>query len=66
VFRPGTKEEATPIALYDIVERRCLQEFDLEPYGMNIIFSVLPAVPAFPEVATTVSTLAWQQACSEE
>jgi hypothetical protein len=55
-FRPGMKEKATHIALYDIVERRCLQEFDLEPCGMNIIFSVLPAVRAFPRELTTVST----------
>ena len=55
-FRPGMKEKATHIALYDIVERRCLQEFDLEPYGINIIFSVLPAVPLFPEELTTADT----------
>ncbi len=56
VFRPGMMEKATHLALYDIVDRRCLQEFDLEPYGMNIVFSVLPAVPASPGAITTVST----------
>jgi len=56
VFRPGMIEKATHLALYDIVDRRCLREFDLEPYGMNIVFSVLPAVPASPGVLTTVST----------
>ncbi len=55
-FRPGMREKATHIALYDIVERRCLQEFDLEPHGMNIIFSVLPVIPASPGELTTVST----------
>jgi hypothetical protein len=56
VLRPGMMEKATHLALYDIVDRRCLQEFDLEPYGMNIIFSVLPMVPASPGELTTVST----------
>lgn len=55
VFRPGMTEKPTHFALYDIVDRRCLQEFDLEPYGMNIVFSVLPAVPACRAI-TTVPT----------
>jgi hypothetical protein len=46
IFREGMIEKATHIALYDIVDRQCLQEFDLEHHGMNIIFSILPAVPA--------------------
>jgi hypothetical protein len=54
VFRPWMMEKATHLALYDIVDRRCLQEFNLEPYGMNVVFSVLPAVPASPEPITTV------------
>lgn len=56
VFRPGMRQKATHLALYDIVDRRCLQEFDLEPYGMNIIYSVLPAFPASPGAITPVST----------
>ncbi len=52
-LRPGMKEKPTHIALYDIVDRRCLREIDLEPYGMNIIFSVLPAVPLCSEELTT-------------
>ena len=36
-------EAPTHIALYDIVEGRCLQEFDLEAHGMNIVFGVYPA-----------------------
>lgn len=32
------------IALYDIVARKCLMEIDLEQYGMNVVFSVLPIV----------------------
>jgi hypothetical protein len=41
IFRPGMIEKPTHIALYDIAEKRCLQEIDLEAYGMNIIFSIL-------------------------
>jgi hypothetical protein len=42
VFRDGMVDKPTHIALYDIVDKRCLQEIDLEPYGMNIIFSIFP------------------------
>ncbi|MFZ0815684.1 MAG: hypothetical protein WAM78_09200 [Candidatus Sulfotelmatobacter sp.] len=37
------KERSTHIALYDIVERKCLQEIDLECFGMNVIFGIYPA-----------------------
>ncbi len=37
------KEKPTHIALYDIVEKKCLQEFNLEEYGMNVIFGIHPA-----------------------
>jgi hypothetical protein len=40
VFREGMTEAPTHIALYDTARRRCLQEFDLEPHGINIIFSI--------------------------
>jgi hypothetical protein len=43
VFREGMGERSTHIALYDIVDRKCLAEFDTEPYGLNVIFSILPA-----------------------
>ena len=33
----------THIALYDMVENRRLKQFDLERYGMNTVFSILPA-----------------------
>ena len=39
----GAPEKPTHIALYDIVEKRRLQQVDLEPYGMNTVFSILPA-----------------------
>jgi hypothetical protein len=33
-------ERCTHIALYDIIERKCLQEIDLEQYGMSVIFGI--------------------------
>jgi hypothetical protein len=35
-----TNERSTHIALYDIVEGKCLQEIDLEQYGMSVIFGI--------------------------
>ena len=43
ILRPGMSEKPTHIALYDTAEKRCLQEFDLEEHGMNIVFSIFPA-----------------------
>jgi hypothetical protein len=45
VFREGMSEKPTHLAAYDISSRRCLQEFDLESHGMNVIFSVFRAAP---------------------
>jgi hypothetical protein len=42
VFRDGMTTAPTHVALYDTSARRCLQEFDLEPYGINIIFGIFP------------------------
>ena len=56
VFRPGMIEKPTHLALYDIVERKWIQEFDLEQHGMNAVFSVLPAASAIPGVLNTFST----------
>jgi hypothetical protein len=44
-FQPGMTEKPTHIALYDLVEEQCLEEFDLEVHGMNIIFSIFTAAP---------------------
>jgi hypothetical protein len=44
VLREGMREKPTHIALYDIARKQCLQEFDLEAHGMNIVFSILPAL----------------------
>ena len=43
VFKEGMVERPTHISLYDIAQGRCLQEFDLEVHGMNIIFSIFLA-----------------------
>jgi hypothetical protein len=42
IFHEGMGVKPTHISLYDIVGRQCLQEFDLEPHGMNIVFSIFP------------------------
>ncbi len=44
VLREGMREKPTHIALYDTVSMQRLQEFNLEPYGMNIVFSIFPAL----------------------
>lgn len=56
IFYEGMVEMPTHIALYDIVGKRCLQEFDLEQHGMNVIFSIFPAVEAVSELETVAST----------
>jgi hypothetical protein len=43
VLTEGMEEKPTHIALYDIVGRQCLAEIDIEPFGLNVIFSILPA-----------------------
>ena len=43
VLKEGMIEKPTHISLYDIGHERCLQEFDLEPHGMNTIYSIFPA-----------------------
>jgi hypothetical protein len=50
LMREGRKERPTHIALYDIVDRACLAAFDLEAHGMNIVFSIFPAVAVHEEV----------------
>jgi hypothetical protein len=43
IFREGMIARPTHIALYDIPAMRRLQEIDVESYGMNVVFSILPA-----------------------
>lgn len=42
LMRDGATNRPTHIALYDIARRACLQEFNLENYGMNVVFSIFP------------------------
>jgi hypothetical protein len=55
MLKDVVSEKPTHIALYDIAEKRCLQEFDLEKHGMNILFSIFPAVAPLPEIAAVGS-----------
>lgn len=35
-----TRKKATHIALYDLAAKRCLDEIDVEPYGVDVLFSI--------------------------
>ena len=39
----GAVKRPTHIALFDIVEKRCLKELDLEPHGLHTVFGIFPA-----------------------
>lgn len=43
ILREGTIVKPTHIALFDVVSQQCLQEIDLESYGMNGIYGIFPA-----------------------
>jgi hypothetical protein len=34
------RNKPTHIALYDLAKKKCLDEIDLEPYGLAVLFSV--------------------------
>ena len=40
----GTIKRPTHIALFDIGEKQCLKELDLEPYGLHTVFGIFPAL----------------------
>lgn len=40
VLGEGTIYKPTHIALFDLANQRCLKEIDLEPYGMNAVYSI--------------------------
>jgi hypothetical protein len=46
VVREGIGEKPTHIGLYDLAKKQCLAEFDMEPHGLNIIFSIFAAPDA--------------------
>jgi hypothetical protein len=43
VLGEGTVVMPTHIALFDIVDKQCLNQIDLEPHGLNTVFAILPA-----------------------
>jgi hypothetical protein len=45
-IKHGFRETGKPthIALYDLAAKRCLQEIDLEPHGLNVLFGIHSAV----------------------
>jgi hypothetical protein len=43
VLREDMREKPSHIALYDLENMRCIQEFDLEVHGMNVVFSIFSA-----------------------
>jgi len=56
IFREGMTEKPTHLALYDIVEKKCLREFDLEAQGMNVVFSVFLAASRPVEAEISLSS----------
>jgi len=46
LLQEGTIVKPTHVALFDIVQKQCLKEIDLEPYGMNTVFAIFPAPEA--------------------
>jgi hypothetical protein len=46
--KDGVQDKPTHIALYDLDEQKRIDEIDMEPFGMNIIFSIFPAAPSAP------------------
>ena len=44
VLGQGTVKRPTHIALFDIVEKKCLKELNLEPYGLHTVFGIFPAL----------------------
>jgi len=48
VLREGTVVKPTHLALFDIGDKKCLKEIDLEPFGMNAIYGIFPA-ESFPD-----------------
>jgi len=42
IFRDGMQEKPSHLALYDISRLECIQEFNMEAHGLNVIFSIFP------------------------
>ncbi|MGC1374042.1 MAG: hypothetical protein WA824_18045 [Candidatus Sulfotelmatobacter sp.] len=39
------RHKPTHLALYDLAQKRCEQEIELEPHGIGVVFSMLPVAP---------------------
>lgn len=50
VFRDGMIEKPSHIALYDTTESKCLREINLESHGLNVVFSIFPALQKAEEL----------------
>src|SRR5215475_4890200 len=61
-LKEGTVVKPTHIALFDLANERCLQEIDLEPYGMNCIFGIFPVPAKSDEVQYTPSMPPYEKA----
>jgi hypothetical protein len=62
IFRDGMHEKPSHLALYDTVRLDCIQEFDLESHGLNVIFSIFPATThKLPEVDELIAPSAGVQ-----
>jgi hypothetical protein len=44
ILKEGMTEEPTHVSLYDLESSRCVQRFDVEPYGLDTVFSILSGV----------------------
>ncbi|MGB6387036.1 MAG: hypothetical protein WBD25_18850 [Terriglobales bacterium] len=53
-----TRNKPTHIALYDLAKKKCLDEIDLEPYGLAVLFSVHDAERVSARASGNESTLA--------
>jgi hypothetical protein len=50
----GGKERRKParVALYDVAARKCVAEIDVEKYGLNVVFNMLPVPRELPDSET--------------
>jgi hypothetical protein len=56
VFHDGMDVKPTHIALYDLVEERCIRQFELESIGVNIVFSIFEAPEPIADLTTALAT----------
>jgi hypothetical protein len=64
LLKEGTRVKPTHIALFDLEREQCLEEIDLEPYGMNCIFGIFPVAANSVRVPDVPSVLPYERAQS--